>query len=81
MYHKNLHVSVEKNQMLTLQDLEEISLMSGLFYVLFFSLLMKHSIISCTINMTLHRVTGSLIQAATSMFRNLSPVKNGYLGK
>lgn len=67
--------------MLTLQDLEEISLMSGLFCVLFLNLLMKHSIISGTINIMLHQLTGGLIQAATSMLRNLSPKKNKYLGK
>lgn len=62
--------------MLTLQDLEEISLMRCLFYVLFLNLLMKHAIITCTINIMLHQLTGGLIQAATSMFRNLSPKKN-----
>lgn len=81
MYHKNLHVSVEKPQMLTLKNLEEISLMSGLFYVVFLSLLMTYSIISCTINMMLHRVIGSLIQAATFMCRNLSPQKECIFGR
>lgn len=81
MYHKNLHVSVEKAQMLTLQDLEEISPMSGLFYVLFLSLLMKHSVICFTTNVMLQQVTGGLIQAATFMLRNFSQKKNEYLGK
>lgn len=81
MYHKNLHVSVEKTQKLTLQDLEEIFPMNYLFYVLLLSFLMKHSIISCTINVMLHQVTGGLIQANLHVQKSLPPAKKRIFGQ
>ena len=70
-----------KKPMLTMQDLEEISHMVSLFCVLFVSLLMKHRVISCARNKMPYWVTVGLIQAANSVFRNLSPTKNEYLGE
>lgn len=64
-----------------MQDLDEISGMGTLFYVLFLSLLMIHRVISCARNKMPYQVTVGLIQVANSVFRNLSPTKNEYLGE